>query len=129
MQTRFLAALALGATLISGSIVEARPVKKASFDGTWSVRLVTDAGACNASYLYTIAVQDGRVQALSGDAQVSGGVSRDGRIALGVRSSLASGDASGRLRAAGSGSGTWRVSAFGCTGRWTAHRHTLHAQS
>ena len=99
-----------------------------NFNGTWSVRLVTEAGSCDAAYQTTVMIEDGQVRALSSGASVSGGISSDGSVALGIQRSIARGDASGRL-AARSGSGTWRVAMLGCTGRWTAQRLTLTAEN
>ena len=122
--TRFFAVFGLGLAFVGGAAAE--PQK--SFNGTWSVRLMTEAGSCNASYNTTISIQDGQVRAQSGGASVSGGIGRDGSVALGIQQSIARGDASGRL-AERSGSGTWRVSMLGCTGRWTAQRLTLTADN
>ena len=94
------------------------------YDGTWSVRFVTESGSCNSSYDYMVAIQSGSVRPVGGAAaKISGGVAGDGQVALDIRHMLASADASGRLQAkAGSGSGKWKVGALGCTGRWTAQR-------
>ena len=122
--TRFFAAFGLGLAFAGGAAAE--PQK--NFNGTWSVRLVTESGSCDASYSTTISVQDGAVRAQSGGASVSGGIGRDGSVALGIQRSIARGEASARL-ADRSGSGTWRVSMLGCTGRWTAQRMTLTADN
>ena len=122
--TRFFAASALGLAFVGSAAAE--PQK--NFNGTWTVRLVTEAGSCDASYSTTVAITDGQVRALSGGASVSGGIGRDGSVALGIQRSIARGDASGRL-AEKSGSGTWRVGMLGCTGRWTAQRPTLPAEN
>ena len=122
--TRFFAAFGLGLAFVGGAAAE--PQK--SYNGTWSVRLVTEAGSCDASYSTTVAIQDGQVRPVSGGASVSGGIGRDGSVALGIQRSIARGDASGRL-ADRSGCGTWRVSMLGCTGRWTAQRLTLTAEN
>ncbi|HEX2554147.1 MAG TPA: hypothetical protein VHL98_10615 [Microvirga sp.] len=121
--TLFFAALGLGLTSMSAASAEPK-----SYNGTWSVRLVTEAGGCDSSYSTTVAIADGQVRAVSGGASVSGGIGRDGSVALGIQQSIARGDASGRL-ADRSGSGTWRVAMLGCTGRWTAQRLTLTADN
>ena len=120
MQKRFVA-LALGAGLVAAVplTVSAKP---ASFDGTWTVRLVTHSGSCEDSYSQTVAVENGQVRAASaGPTAISGGVGRNGEVALTIRRSIAQGDVSGRLNAR-SGSGSWSVAMLGCTGRWTASR-------
>ena len=132
MQKPFVAALAFGAAVTLVSNVLAASTKRASFGGTWSARLVTEAGSCDASYSYTIVIQNGQVRPVAGvgDAptSISGGVGSDGSVMLGVRRSFAQADASGRLKA-GSGSGIWSLSVLGCTGRWTAQRRTTQAQA
>jgi hypothetical protein len=127
---QLIAALVISAgAILAGQTPEraqAAPSKPASFNGTWSVRLVTEAGSCDPSYLYTVAVQDGQVRpaAANGGASVSGGVGADGSVSLGVQKSIARGEGSGRLQGA-SGSGTWRLPLLGCTGRWSASRTTV----
>jgi hypothetical protein len=93
------------------------------FNGTWNVRLVTEAGTCDSSYSQTIAIENGRVRPLAGEpgTAISGGVGGDGNVAITIHRSIAKADASGRLKAR-SGSGTWRLAMLGCTGRWTASR-------
>ena len=115
--------LGVGAALVGTAGPAA--AKPAPYDGTWNVRFLTESGVCDRSYDYTVAIQSGSVRPISGNAPVSisGGVTRDGRVALDIRHSLATADAAGRLQAkAGAGTGTWRVAALGCTGRWTAQR-------
>ncbi len=127
MKKQLLAAFVIGSgTILAGQTLDraqAAPVKPASYNGTWNVRLVTEAGSCDPSYLYTVAVQDGQVRpaADNGGANISGGVGSDGSVILGVQKSIARGEGYGRLRAA-SGSGTWRLPLLGCTGRWSASR-------
>ena len=104
---------AIGLAAAPGS-VSATP---ASFDGTWTVRLVTKSGTCENSYSQTVAVENGQVRA----AGVAGGVGQNGEVALTIRRSIAQGAVSGRLNGR-SGSGSWRVAMLGCTGRWTASR-------
>ena len=99
-----------------------------NYNGTWSVRLVTEAGSCDPSYSTTVMIQDGQVRSGASGTSVSGGIGRDGSVALGIQRSIATGDASGRLGDR-SGAGTWRVGMLGCTGRWTAQKHTLTAQT
>lgn len=117
--------LALSAALAA---LLASPAVAGSFDGTWSVQLVTESGLCDAQYSYTLSVQDGQVRpittAATNGTTVSGRVGSDGSVGLTVAAAAANGTASGRLQVRG-GSGTWRVSGGLCTGRWTARRHTV----
>lgn len=111
----------------AGLCVPALAADGTPHDGTWSVRMVTDQGLCDASYSYAIAVDDGGVRYIpkagDGPATVSGRIGADGAVALDIRRSLARVDASGRL-AGGSGAGTWRLAMLGCSGRWTAQKRT-----
>ncbi len=127
MQKRTVVALAFGAGLIGLSGAMAASAKPEGFNGTWSVQLVTDEGSCDRSYSYAVAVENGRVRP-AGDAStsVSGQVGANGAVNLDIRRGLARADASGRLQAT-SGSGTWRVSMVGCSGRWTAQRRSVTA--
>jgi hypothetical protein len=128
MVKQTLTTLVLAASALHAAQAFAEP---ADYNGTWSVQLVTEAGSCDRSANYTIAVEDGRVRYLPSGNQarvsVSGRVGPSGTVTIGVHQGLGSADASGRLRA-GSGSGTWKVAMLGCTGRWTAQRRATTAQ-
>lgn len=114
-------ALGLGITLIGS----AWAAPAARHDGTWSVRMVTDSGVCDASYNYSIAIENGSVRYLQspGDSPttVSGRIAPDGDVDLDIRRSIAKVDAEGRLNGK-SGSGTWRLGMLGCEGRWNAQK-------
>lgn len=116
------AAFGLALLVVAGPAA-AGPEK--NFDGTWSVRMVTEAGSCDAAYNYAISVQDGSVRYVlppgEGAATVSGGIASDGTVRLGIHKSIARADASGRLTGK-SGSGTWNLALLGCSGRWTAQK-------
>ena len=118
MKFRHVAALGLTAGMIVGAPALS---KDASVDGTWNVRLVTEAGGCDSVYSQTVAIQNGHVRPLSGDATISGGVGPDGSVALTISQSMAQASATGRINAQ-RGSGGWRLSMLGCTGRWIATR-------
>lgn len=128
MKNTIAIALALAAALSPiGAVMAAG--SKATYDGTWSVRIVTEAGPCDASYNYAVAIEDGRVQRAGGDeAVITGQIGPDGTIGIGLRSGPANADASGRLKAA-TGSGTWTLSMLGCSGHWTAQRRTIQARA
>lgn len=114
-------ALGLGVTLIGGAM--AAPAAK--HDGTWSVRMVTDSGICDASYNYSIAIDNGNVRYIPapGDSPttVSGQIGPNGAVDLDIRRSIAKVDANGRLSGK-SGAGTWQLGMLGCAGRWTAQK-------
>jgi hypothetical protein len=121
MRKQYLLALSVGGgfALCAASLPAA--AKPASFDGTWNVRLVTEAGTCDSSYSETVAIENGRVRPIAGTGSVSGGVGTDGNVAITISRSIAKADAQGRLRS-NSGSGSWKLAMLGCAGRWTASR-------
>lgn len=129
MTIRIFAAAALGAGMAVAGHAVAGP-QQAAYDGTWSVRLVTEAGTCDRQYDAVVRIADGRVTPMASGsaASVSGGVGGDGRVALDIRKSLARADAYGRLQAR-SGAGVWKVDMLGCTGRWTAQRQSREARA
>ncbi len=120
MKTALIAAL--GASVLS--LHAPARAEMQGFDGTWSVRLVTESGLCDSSYSYALSIRDGDVRLASteGGATITGRIGRDGSVGLSVRNGSAQGAASGRLQA-NSGSGTWAVSSL-CTGRWVAQRRS-----
>jgi hypothetical protein len=50
----------LGLTLIGGAMAATSD----RHDGTWSIRMITDAGICDRSYDYSIAIEKGSVRYL-----------------------------------------------------------------
>lgn len=115
-----LAALALGAALLSSSAV----ARTASFDGNWTVLIITDTGSCDRAYRYGVNVENGAVhyRGESGVA-VSGRVENDGRVTVSIGRGEQRAQGTGRL-SDGSGSGTWSGTAASsrCSGRWEAER-------
>ena len=97
---------------------------QSSFDGRWSVVIITDAGACDRSYRYGVDISRGRVS-YAGDSGVlvSGGVDPHGRISVNLRYGQAAAQGSGRLSRSG-GEGRWQGASSGarCSGRWLAER-------
>jgi hypothetical protein len=93
-----------------------------SFDGPWSVLVITRSGPCDQSYRYGLMIRGGSVSYLGGGAvSVSGRVTRSGQVSVSVSSGGQSASGSGRLRN-GRGSGTWRGYGSGgvCAGVWSA---------
>ena len=115
-----LPALALLAATAPGS---ARPTQS-GFDGRWSVVIVTDAGTCDRSYRYGVAISRGRIS-YAGDSGVlvSGGVDPRGRVSVSLSYGQAAAQGSGRLSGA-AGEGRWQGASSGarCSGRWLAER-------
>jgi hypothetical protein len=86
------------------------------YDGAWNVTVITRTGSCQPTTSYPLVVTDGNV---SGAADLSGSVGRNGM----VRASLGGAHANGQLSGNG-GSGRWNSASAGmpCSGRWTATR-------
>ena len=115
-----LPALALLAATVPGS---ARSTQ-ASFDGRWSVVIITDAGTCDRSYRYGLDIARGRIS-YAGDSGVlvSGGVDPRGHVSVSLHYGQAAAQGSGRLSRSG-GEGRWQGASSGarCSGRWLAER-------
>lgn len=97
---------------------------QSSFDGRWSVVIITDAGSCDRSYRYGLVVSRGRIS-YEGDSGVviSGGVDRGGRVSVNLRYGDSAARGSGRLsRSAGEGRWHGASSSARCSGRWLAER-------
>jgi len=110
-----LAAVAAGA----GS-AHARRV--AGYDGTWNVTFATTSGNCSASNTFPFAVTGSRVSS-AGGGKVTGGIGRNGRVAVAVRVGLSHASGFGRL-AGNYGAGRWSgvISGDRCSGSWQATR-------
>jgi hypothetical protein len=95
-----------------------------SFDGTWSVLIITETGECDRAYRYGIRIERGEI-IYGGEAGVSftGRVDSKGQVSATVRRGAQSATGSGRLSGA-SGAGTWsgRSNTGACGGRWEAER-------
>ena len=103
--------------LLSAMTLFAGPAfSQTDYDGTWSVTVITRTGSCQPTTFYPLVVTDGTV---SGAADLSGSVGRNGM----VRASLGGAHANGQL-SGNAGSGRWNSASAGmpCSGRWTATR-------
>jgi hypothetical protein len=92
------------------------------FDGAWNLLFVTQYGACDPTYNFTVAIRNGilfhaNLRRLTGRVAPSGAV----HASVAVEQKYAVG--SGRLSSA-TGRGTWRgrSGAATCGGYWTAQR-------
>jgi hypothetical protein len=119
-----LAALAfLAATAVpAGSAPLA--TSKASFDGGWSVLIVTEKGTCDRAYRYPVRISNGSV-GYAGEASfnVSGSVGPNGSVTVMVSKGNQSARGSGHLSAT-DGSGRWVAGSGECSGTWTAERRS-----
>jgi hypothetical protein len=91
-----------------------------SYDGIWSVSIVTEQGECDRGYRYPIRIANGKLLN-AGDTMftISGKVGTKGAITVSVSAGGKSAVGAGRLFG-DSGSGRW--SGGSCSGTWTAER-------
>lgn len=95
-----------------------------SFDGLWSVLIITEKGTCDRGYRYAVRIQRGVVahaDPASSSFTIRGRVSAGGQIKVSVIRGDKRADGSGRMGRT-SGSGTWRSARGECSGVWTAER-------
>jgi hypothetical protein len=103
--------------LLSAVTLFAAPaLAQTDYDGAWNVTVITKTGSCQPSTSYPLVVADGNV---SGAADLSGSVGRNGMVRASLRGAHANGQLSGNA-----GSGRWNSASAGmpCSGRWTATR-------
>jgi hypothetical protein len=111
------------ATLIGATAYVTLPAEaKTSFDGNWSVVIITEKGTCDRSYRYPVRISDGAV-GYAGEASfnVSGRVAANGKVTVKVSRGDRSASGSGQL-SANSGGGSW--SGGECSGTWQAERRS-----
>ncbi len=120
-------AVALAGLLVaSATMANAAPPRRAyaaSFDGVWSVLIVTLRGDCDRGYRYPLRIFGGRVMKADSDPnyQVYGAVARSGAIAVTVSGGGKTASGRGRLRG-NQGGGVWRTTSGQCSGQWSAER-------
>jgi hypothetical protein len=113
-----LTALAAGTVTFASTPILAAP----SFDGVWSVSIVTTKGDCIASYRYPMLISKG-VLANGGDMaiDVRGRVASNGTIKVevshGDQRAMGTGHLSGQA-----GGGSWHAAT--CSGSWSATRRS-----
>jgi hypothetical protein len=93
-----------------------------SFDGLWSVVVITDKGACDRAYRYPIRISNGTLVNAGNDAFViTGKVGANGAVTVTVSHGDKSATGSGRL-SRDAGAGSWRGG--DCAGTWEAERRS-----
>jgi hypothetical protein len=115
-QRRMRRALPALLALSAMTVFAAPAIAQTDYDGAWNVTVITRTGSCQPTTSYPLVVTDGNV---SGAADLSGSVGRNGM----VRASLGGAHANGQL-SGDAGSGRWNSASAGmpCSGRWTATR-------
>ena len=96
----------------------------ASFDGPWSVLVVTRSGACDQAYRYGVTISGGVVYyAGGGPVSLTGRVAPSGNVTVRVSAGPQYAIGSGRL-SRNKGGGSWRGQGpnGSCAGVWTATR-------
>ena len=105
-------AAVLGASTPAGS--------SPSFDGVWSVVIITDKGTCDRAYRYPIRIHNGALLAEgSSPATINGKVASNGQITVTVSAGSKSATGSGKLSGT-TGTGSWKGGE--CSGTWEAER-------
>jgi hypothetical protein len=117
--------VALAGALASAGIAASAgtAVARTSYDGSWSVLIITQSGACERAYRYGVQISNGRVLGGDGSANLQGRVAQNGAVRVSVSAGDQRADGSGRL-SRDRGSGLWRGqgSTGTCAGRWEAQR-------
>ena len=95
-----------------------------SYDGRWSVVIITEAGGCDRAYRYAVRISGGRIY-YDGDsaAVINGQVDARGNVVVSLRYGQSAANGSGRLTES-DGEGRWQgaSTSSSCSGRWEAER-------
>ena len=116
----------LFAVLLSGlgSIVQPISAFADTYDGNWTVLVITDKGTCDRGYRYAVHVANGQVR-YSGEKSVdiSGTVTTRGEVKVSISFRGQSASGSGRLSPT-DGTGHWQGAGSKgvCSGTWEAER-------
>jgi hypothetical protein len=109
-------AVAFAAVLAAAAPATSAP----SYDGLWSVVIVTEKGTCDRAYRYPIRISNGSlVNAGDSPINISGRVGGNGSITVTVSHGSKTATGSGRLAGTGGG-GSWKGG--DCAGVWEAER-------
>ena len=98
------------------TLFAAPAIAHTDYDGVWNVTVITRTGSCQPTTSYPLVVTDGNV---SGAADLSGSVGRNGMVRASLKGAFANGQLHGNA-----GSGRWNSASAGmpCSGRWMATR-------
>src|SRR6266852_6037784 len=120
MKTPSLWMIVAGCFMALASVAHAR--SRSAYDGSWDLAFVTQRGACDSSYNFTVNVSDGIISHPN-LLKFKGYVAKSGSVhaSVTVHDKFASG--TGRLFGT-SGRGTWsgRTGSVQCTRYWSAQR-------
>ncbi|WP_134497555.1 hypothetical protein [Microvirga pakistanensis] len=114
----------LGAAALAAFVLApAAQAQTNRFDGRWSVEVVTEQGACDRAYRYSVIVENGRAR-YGGPEQfnVNGRVQPNGSVSASISRGQDRANVTGRL-AGNAGRGTWNTSGGRtCSGYWNAEK-------
>ena len=125
--------LGFGAAIVAGfatpAVAQAKATKAAkapsaaSYDGLWTVLIVTQDGPCDRSYRYPVRISRGNVRHAGGEAffSIQGQVNARGGVSVTVSRDGHQAHGTGRLSGT-SGGGSWTAGGGACSGQWTAAR-------
>lgn len=117
---RLAAAGALTGLGLTALAIAAPAAAAPSYDGLWSVLIVTEHGDCDRAYRYPVRITRGAlVNAGNSPINISGKVVGNGAVTVNVSYGQKSAMGSGRLSGT-TGGGSWKGGS--CTGTWEAER-------
>ena len=124
---KVLSCLLLAPTVAAALLLACTPTNAAhrgggsAFDGTWSVAIYTQRGACGSIRVAAVRIVGGRMLSEDQSYQASGTVGANGLVRESVAGAGGSASGSGRL-SQNSGAGRWSSSRGECSGTWSASR-------
>jgi hypothetical protein len=123
--TRTRGLFVVSALALAASIPALRPADAVpSYDGTWSVVIVTQQGICDPSYRYPIRITKGNlVNAGTAQVTISGKVGKNGAVVVNVSAGDKHATGTGRLGGK-VGGGSWSGGNGLCSGIWQAERRS-----
>jgi len=121
--SRAIPALAAAAIVAAAAFPASAPAfAKSSYDGHWSVLIVTQKGTCDRAYRYPVKIDNGSVgYAGTASFNVTGKVGQNGAVTVTVSRGDKSATGTGRMSAT-DGAGIWTAASGECSGTWTAER-------
>jgi hypothetical protein len=121
----FVPAVLVGAALLATT---STAQAQRTFNGNWSVEVVTEQGACDRAYRFPVVIENGRVRYGGREGiNVSGTVNARGTIRSSIAADGLRADVAGRLSGR-FGSGTWTLAGSrNCSGTWNAERRNAPA--
>ncbi len=117
--------------LLTLALVAAAPSTASAqqtFNGNWSVEVVTQQGNCDRAYRFPVVIENGRIRYGGREGiNISGTVNARGQIRSNIAANGLQASVTGRL-GRGFGSGTWTLAgARNCAGTWNAERRAAPA--